>query len=100
MLDKYLAKGFFIIGNNSKHPSSLQYDVQLIIHSIGKLEADFVMAKNTAIYSVENTINKLHTQSDFYFIYKQDFYYDKQDEINELLGEYHVLLLKTLIVLH
>ena len=49
------------------------------IHVIKQLETYFVMSKNTAIFSVANTINKLHIQSDLYFIFKQKFYYDKQD---------------------
>ena len=54
------------------------------------------MSKNTEIYSASNTINKFHIQSDFRFIYKQNFYYDKQDEIDTLFGEYHVPLLNHL----
>ena len=46
--------------------------------------------KNKAIYSVSNTIKKLHIQSDFHFIYKQNFYHDKQDEIDAFFIEYHV----------
>ena len=81
----YLAKALFISENNSKQLSILPNDVKLIIHTIEQLETDFVMAKNIAIPSVENTINKLHIHTDLYFIYKQHFYYDKQDEMDEIL---------------
>ena len=69
-MNKYLSKGFFIIANNSKQLSSLPNDVKLIIHAIDQLETDFSMKKNTAIYSVANTVKKLYIQSDFHFIYK------------------------------
>ena len=55
-MNNYLAKGLFIIANNSKQLSSLPNDVKPIIHVIGQLETDFVMKKNRAIYSVANTI--------------------------------------------
>ena len=70
----------------------LPNDVKLRVHVIEQLETDFVMAKNTAIYSVPNTIEKLHIQSDLHLIYKQKFCHDKQDEIDTLFIEYHVLL--------
>ena len=50
---------------------------------IDQLETDFVMAKNTAIFSVANTI-KMHIQKNIHFIYKQDFYKDYYKEIYEL----------------
>ena len=70
-MNKYIAKGLFIIENNSKQLNILPNDVKLITHAIDKLEIDFVMKKNTAISSVENTIKKLHIQSDLNFIYKK-----------------------------
>ena len=51
----------------------LTNDVKLIIHVIDQLETYFVMAKNTAIYSLSNTINKFHIKSDLYFIYKKNY---------------------------
>ena len=54
------------------------------------------MAKNTAIIAVANIIKKLNIQSDFHFISKQNFYYDKKDEIHTLFYEYHVTLLNNL----
>ena len=54
------------------------------------------MSKNTSISSASNAINKFHIQSDLRLIYKQNFYYDKQDEIDTLFGEYHVPLLNHL----
>ena len=48
------------------------------------------MAKTTAIYSVSNTINKLHIQSNLNLIYKQKFYHNKQDEMDESFDECHI----------
>ena len=62
---------------------------------IDQLETYFAM-ENTAIYSVANTINKLHIHSDLHLIYKQKKYCDKQDEIDTLFNEYHVPLLNYL----
>ena len=67
-MNKYLAKGFFIIEHKSKQLSSLPNDMKPIIHAIDQLRTDLVMEKITSIYSVANTIKKLHVQSDFYFI--------------------------------
>ena len=71
LVNNYLEKGFFIIAKNSNQLSSLLNDVKLIIHEIDKLKTDILMAKNTETYSVENTINKLHIQSDLHCMYKQ-----------------------------
>ena len=84
-MNNYLTKGFFVIENNTKQLSSLPNDAKQIIHVIEQLETDFFMAKNIATSSVENTINKLHIHTDLYFIYKQHFYYDKKDEMDEIL---------------
>ena len=54
---------------DSKQLNSLPNDVKLRIHAIDQLETDFIMAKNTAISSVVNTINKFHIQSNLHFIY-------------------------------
>ena len=59
-----------MIENNSKQLSITEKYVKLIIHTIEQPEKYFFMAKNTEIYSVENTINKLHIHSDLNFIYK------------------------------
>ena len=59
----------------------LSNDVKLIIHDIDQLETDLVMSKNTQISSVENTIKKLHIQSDLHLIYKQNFYHDKNNKL-------------------
>ena len=65
----------------------LPTNAKLRIYVIDQLEIDFIMAKNTAIYSVANTIKKWHIQKNIHFIYKQDFYKDKQNEIDELFIE-------------
>ena len=57
----------------------LPNDLKLIIIVIDKLDKTFVMAKNKAIYSVANTINKLYIQKYMHLIYKQDLYKDKQE---------------------
>ena len=48
------------------------------------------MAENTEVSSVSHTIKKLYIQSDLCLIFKQSFYHDEQDEIDE----YHLILLK------
>ena len=55
LVNKYLAKGLFIIKNDSKHLISLPNDLKLIIHAIDQLETYFSMKKNTAT-SAANTI--------------------------------------------
>ena len=44
---------------DSKQESMWPNDVKLIINVIDKLDTYFVMAKNKAIYSVENTIKTI-----------------------------------------
>ena len=56
MVNNHLEKRFFIIEKYSNKLSILPNDVKLIIHVIDNLENYFVMAKNTAIWSVANTI--------------------------------------------
>ena len=63
-------------------------DAKLRIHVIDQLGTDFVMAKNTAMFSVANTINKIHIQINLHLLYQQDFYKYKQKEIYKLLIEY------------
>ena len=48
------------------------------------------MVKNKVISAVANTIKQLHIQKNMYMIYKQDFYKNKQKEINYLFIEYLV----------
>ena len=69
-MDNYLVKGFFIIEKDYKQLSILLNDAKLRDYVVDQLETDFCMSKNIAIYSVENTVNKFHTQSDFHLIYK------------------------------
>ena len=68
----------------------LPNDVKLRINVIDKLDKEFFMAKNKAIYSVANTTITLHIQKNMYLIYKQDFYIDKQKGIYKLFIEYLV----------
>ena len=83
-----------IIANNSKQLISLPNDVKLRTHAIDQPEKDFLMTKNTEIYSVADTIQKLNLQPGFHLIYKQKFYHDKQREMDEIFDEYHLPLLK------
>ena len=78
LINNYLAKGFYIFENESKHLIVLPNDVKLRINLINQMDTDFIMAKNKAIYAVANTIKKLHIQKNMHLIYKQDFYKDKQ----------------------
>ena len=60
LVNNYLEKVFYVIENNSKKLSMIPNDLKLIIHMIDQLETYFFMAKNIELYSVENTIKKLH----------------------------------------
>ena len=68
--------------------------MKLRIHVIDKQKTYFVTAKTTVISSVENTIKKLHIQSDFHLFYKQNLYHDKEKEMDKRFDGYHLLLLK------
>ena len=61
----------------------LPNDVKLGISETDQIETDFVMEKNIAISSVENTVKKMHIQSGLNFIYKNKLYRDKQKEMDE-----------------
>ena len=63
----------------------LPNDAKLRNHLIDKLESDFVLKKNTAISSVENTIKNLYIQKNMHLLYQQDLYKNKQKEIYEIL---------------
>ena len=78
LINNYLAKGFYIIEKDSNQLSFLPNDVKLRINVIYQLDTNFFMAKNKAIFSVANTIKKLHTQKNMHLINKQDFYKDKR----------------------
>ena len=94
LVNKYLAKRFLIIENNSNQLISPSNDSKLRIHAIDQLETDLVMKKNTAIFSVANTIKKLHIMSNLQSINRQNFYQHKQDEMDEIFDEYHITILK------
>ena len=87
LVNNYLAKGLFIIEKESKQLSILPNDAKLKIYVIDQLEIYFVMAKNIAISSVENT-KILHIQKNIHSLYQQDLYEDKQKEIDNLFIEY------------
>ena len=52
--------------------------MKLRIHAMDQLETEFVMAKNTEISYVANTIKKLHIKSDLHLIHKESLYNDRQ----------------------
>ena len=52
------------------------------------------MASYTAIYSVANTINKVHNQSGLHFGHTNNLYHDKQVFINKLFCQFIKPLLK------
>ena len=54
------------------------------------------MACCTSIYSVANTIETFHILSNLRYVYQENFYNDKQSEIDELFDEYHIFLLKNI----
>ena len=76
LINNYLEKGFYIIERDPKQKSMLSNDVILRINIINQMDTVFVLKKK-AIYSLENTIEKLHIQKNMHLIYKQDFYKDK-----------------------
>ena len=77
MVNNYLEKLFYIIGKESKQKSMLPNDVKLVINVIDQLDTYFFMAKNKSIYSVANTIKKMHIQKNMHLVYKQDLYKDR-----------------------
>ena len=89
-MNNYLAIGLFIVENDSKQLSIFPNDVKLKIHVIDQLETCFIMAKNIAISSVSNNINKFHIRSNFHSLYHQELYKYKQKEIDDLFIEYLV----------
>ena len=52
------------------------------------------MACTTEISSVSNTINKLHIHYPLHYLYQQNLYHNKQENIDELFYQYHIPLLK------
>ena len=54
---------------------------------VDQLKTDYFMVKNEAIPTVENTIKQLHIHKNMHMVYKQDFYKDKESEIDDLFLE-------------
>ena len=90
LINNCLAKLFYIIEKGTKQLSLLPNDVKLRTNLNNQLDTDFVTTKNKAISAVANTNKQLHIQKDMHMIYKQDFYNDKQKEIDDLFLEYLV----------
>ena len=72
---------------NTNQLSLIPNDAKLRINIINKLDTDYVMVKNKAIYTVANTIKKLHIQKDMHIIYKKYLYKNKEREIYDLFLE-------------
>ena len=49
--------------------------------------------KNIALSSIASTKKNFHIHSDLNLIYKQNFYHEKQKEMDERFDEYHIPLL-------
>ena len=92
-MNNYLEKGFFINEKESKQLTILPDDVKLRIRAVDQLETYFFMENNTEIFSVVNTIKIFHIQYYFHLIYKQNFYNEKQKEIDEIINKYHIPLI-------
>ena len=65
-----------------------------IIHVINKQKTDHVMACYIEIYSVANTLKKIHIQSSLHTGYKKSFYHDKRDKFYGIFDQYHIPLLR------
>ena len=89
-------KRFVIIKHNFKHLIRVPIDAKPRIHVIDKQKTDYVMACYTVAYSVANTLNKFHIESNFYTFYKQNFYNDKRDKFDEIFDQYYLPLLKNI----
>ena len=94
LVNYYLEKCLVIIEHNSKHFISNPNDVKLRIHAIVEQKTDHVMACYIAISSVANTLKKFHIQYNFFTVYKQNFYHNKQDKFDEIFDQYYLPLLK------
>ena len=98
LVEYYLEKGLVILLHNYKNLSSLPNEAKQIILVINIHKSDYVMDCYTEITSVENTIKKLHIQSDLNYGYIHNFYNDKQYIIDELFCKYIKPLLNILSV--
>ena len=90
----HLEIGLDIIQHKNNNLSIVSYEAKQRIHVIHIQKTDFIMACYTEIYSVENTIKKLHIKSDFHSGYIYNFYRNKQEIIDELFYQYQLPLLK------
>ena len=96
MVNKYLAKLFYIIEKYLKQKNILPNDVKLRINVIDQLDTYFFMVKNKAVSSVANIIKNVHIQKNMYLIYKQDLYKGRKKEIGEIFIGYLVPIMENL----
>ena len=96
LIKNYLSKGFSIIEQITKQLIFLPNDVKLRINLIDQLDIDYVMVKNKEIYAVANTIKQFHIQKNMHMTQKQDFYKNKEKEIDDLFLEYLVTVIEDL----
>ena len=69
LINDYLSKVLYIIEKGSNKLSLLPNYVRLRINLNNQLNTDFIIAKNTAISVVSNTIKQLHIHTDMHMIY-------------------------------
>ena len=100
LITKYLSKGLSIIEQNTKQLSLLPNSLKLKIDLIDQLDTDYAMVKNKAIYDVANTIKQLHIQKNMHITYKQDFFKNKENLMDDFFLNTLFPTWKILIILH
>ena len=96
LINSYLEKVLYIIEKGTKQLILLPSDVRLMVNLNNQLDTNYVMAKNKAIFAVSKTIKQLHILKDMHMIYKQDFYKETQNEIDDLFLGFLVLVMDDL----
>ena len=92
-VEYYLEKGFVILAHNPKNLSIVPNEVKQIMHAIDMHDSEYVMSCYTSITYVANTVKKLHIMSDLNYGHIHNFYHDKQDNFDDIFGQYHIPLL-------
>ena len=95
LVNYYLEKGFVIIEHNSKHLSSVPKEANQIIHAINIQKYILLWRATQNKSSVANTIDKLYIKSNLNPGYKHNFYYDKQEKIDDIFDQYHLTFIKS-----
>ena len=87
LIKNYLSKGFSIIEQNTKQLNLLPNNIKLRMNLINQMDTDYVVLKIKTVSAVANIIKQLHIQKNMHIIYKQDFYNNKDREIDDLFLE-------------